>query len=459
MADIIDVREFTEEDEKRLGYSIKRVDTTDTEQPSTAIVPASTIAIAGLQVNALEKRVEKYHIPKDQVDAVIALYEAAKQKDIDDFIKIDKNAYEKLRQKEIAVYKKKHPLLERIMQRKRHKGWKGRIVVPIPSSERTALLETIVTTMDIVLEGYEMFRDLPGIISKTYSDYGRLKARQKELEKGIEAMEKAAEEAPLLVAANERIIGQLSDYPALSQDEKDKIFLSVFDAMRELVSGSIAQEMFIKKAEERMAHDGMPEYIEFRDALRQYAALDSAQKIQVQDKLPIELKKELLPSLETAGGRKIIAEALSDITAQMQLSVMNCNANLELSRQELESVIAQQKLIEEQMEELSQTWLPTLKHIDEARMRYDSMARFAESSAKIIGMNRLRARNVEANAKAQAAIARCIDAQRDSRIAAEAFEEGAEEVKKLYAPRTAEADAVLAGVVEVPAESGKRRSA
>ncbi|MDD4878138.1 MAG: hypothetical protein PHO02_03825 [Candidatus Nanoarchaeia archaeon] len=410
--------------------------------PQTAIVPASSMY--GLQVDALERRVAKYKIPSDQVDAVTKLYEAAKQKDIDDFKAADIDAYADAVKKAIQDYKQKHPWIQRMLDRRRHKGWKDKIVVPIPSSERTDLLESIVTTRDIVLEGYEMFRDLPDIISKTYKDYAGLKSRQKELEAGITSLEKAAEEVPLLVAANEKILGQLSDYSVLSEEERKQVFLSVFDAMKELVSDSMMQKMFIKKAEARFAQGGLPEYKDLLGALRQYSSIDSAQKLQIQDMLPIELKKELLPSLESASGRKIIADALSEMTAQKQLLVMNCNANLELSRQELESVVEQQKLIEEQMDELSQTWLPTLKHIDGARMRYDSMARFAESSAKILGMNKLRARNVEANAEAQAAIARCIDAQRDSRIAAEAFEEGAEEVKKLYAGRTAEADAVLA---------------
>ena len=142
----------------------------------------------------------------------------------------------------------------------------------------------------------------------------------------------------------------------------------------------------------------------------------------------------------------------------MQLNAMNYNANLELSRQELLSVVEQQKMIEEQMAELSQTWLPTLKHIDEARLRYDSMSRFAESAEEVIGMNRLRARNVMANAEAQAAIDRVLKVQARERLNAEAAEEGAAEIQQLYAHRTRAADAIikcpeaLEEVVEVPAE-------
>jgi hypothetical protein len=368
-------------------------------EPSTAIVPASaTTAIAGLQVDALERRVAKYHIPADQVDAVTKMLEESKTKDEKDYIAGNGEAYEAARQTAIAEYKKKHPLLERICHPIKYKGWKDRVKVETPVGERTQLLESLVTTRDIVLEGYQRFSKLPGILQKTYADYAKLQSREKELETEIQQMETAVKEAPAEIKACEEVIDILSRYETLAPEEKEKVSIAV-------------AEGFGRKG---------------------------------------------TPSLETPAIRKRMIERFSEAAAQRQLNAMNYNANLELSKQELVSVVEQQKMIEEQMSELSQTWLPTLKHIDEARLRYDSMSRFAESAAEIIGMNRLRARNVEANAEAQAAIQRVLCVQAESRMIAESVEEGAKEIQQLYAGKTRAADAVLkcpeVGVVEVPAE-------
>ncbi|MDI6736929.1 MAG: hypothetical protein QME12_00235 [Nanoarchaeota archaeon] len=78
MAKEIEVRTPTKEEEKRNGYPITHAGTdraSMAEIPQTAIVLASTASIAGLQVDALERRVAGYQIPSDQVDAVTKMLE------------------------------------------------------------------------------------------------------------------------------------------------------------------------------------------------------------------------------------------------------------------------------------------------------------------------------------------------------------------------------------------------
>ncbi|MFH1066236.1 MAG: hypothetical protein V1734_07030 [Nanoarchaeota archaeon] len=367
-------------------------------EASTAIVPASTNA--GLQVDALERRVERYHIPSEQVDTVTKMLEDSRAKDEKDYIAGNGEAYESARKTAIAEYKKKHPLLERILHPVKYKGWKSKVKIEVPAGERTQLLESLVTTRDIVVEGYERFSKLPGILQKTYADYSKLQARETQLETEIGQMEEAVKDAPKEIAACEKVIRLLSDYTMLPAEEKQKVAETVAQAFGR--TGT--------------------------------------------------------PSLETEAIRKRMIGKFSEGIAQRQLNAMNYNANLELSKQELVSLVEQQKMIEEQMDELSRTWLPTLKHIDQARLRYDSMSRFAESAAEIIGMNRLRARNVVANAEAKAAIQRTLAVQAESRMIAECVEEGAAETEMMYLDRTREADEVLKApeaqveAVEVPAE-------
>lgn len=357
----------------------------------TAIVPA--YSMGGLQVDALEKRVANYAIPKEEVDALTGLLEKAAKKDEDDFKATSADEYAAAKAEAIAIYKKQHGLLKRILNRKAHKGWKGKIEVAAPKSERTELLESLVKTRDIVLEGYELFKDLPGLLAGDYNAYGELKAREKKLEDEIKLMGEAVAKAPEECGKCEKAIGILSEYPALPDDEKEKARLSVMEI----------------------------------------------------------LGYEKLPSIDSPPARNMLIEKISAAIAQTRLNAMNYNASLELVRQELVSVVEQQKLIEEQMEELNKTWLPTLKHIDSARLRYDMTSRYARSAATVMGMNKLREKNTFANAETIAAIARVRKAQEDSRLQAEAVEEGAAEAERLLEGKAEYAAEELA----VPAEPAR----
>lgn len=340
-------------------------------QPSTAIVPASSIG--SLQANALEQRIAEYVIPKEQIDAVTKMYDASKADDVEVFKAGNGTAYAKAEKEAITAYKKKHPIVKRILDRKIHKGWKKIIEVPVPKSDRTELLETLVATKDIVIEGYERFSKLPGLISRQHLKYNELTARAAKLEDEIMMMEGAMVKAPEDVKLGEAFIGKLSEYEMLADKEKEELKASI----REKLGGS---------------------------------------KTPLIDKLDV---------------RKVLMERISDGIAQTQANMINYNANLELARQELISVYERTKLIEEQLKEFSKTWLPALKHIDGARLRYDTMADLAESAAELIGLNKLRERDAIENIKAKAAIDRTRCAIKESRMLAETVEESVEETERL----------------------------
>lgn len=355
----------------------------DGKSYSTAIVPATSLA--GLQVDALEQRIARYVIPPDEIHALADMLEKAKEKDIDAFKAGNGEAYAAAKAEAIVAYKKKHPLIKRILHRKNYKGWKDGIKVDVPKSERTRLLECIVETKDIVLEGYELFKDLPELLTGDYKAYGELKTKERKLEDDIKLMDEAISKAPEECRKCEEAMGLLSEYHLLSDDEKEKAKASIMET----------------------------------------------------------LNYNHLPKIDKEDVRKILIERISDAIAQAQLQAMNYNANLELARQELASVSEQQKLIEEQMEEMSKTWLPTLMHIDAARLRYDQTLRYGRSAAKMIGMNKLRERDTIGNIETKAAIIRTRKAQEDSRLLAEAYEEGAAETELLLEARAEFEEPVL----------------
>lgn len=305
---------------------------------------------------ALEQWVQQNSIPAAEVEANRTALSQSQQEDQRRYAAEVKNA--------LLKYEKQYSPLRRFM-RFAGRGFKQYKpdVAPVAASPETQLLEQAVALQEATVKGYELFKALPDVVQKMKHDYGKLAARQGELETRIAEVEGNLRALPERQREYTALLQRLEKYDTLSEHEQEKILAE----------------------------------------LQNKTGVDS------------------LPPLENAAVRSLALRRLAP--EQQMLTNDNLSSLLEVFNIEYASVQRQQKMIEFQERQLEQGWKPALIQLSRLKEQYAMLSRFTSGARLLFGMNELRKNTAAMIAQSEEVMANAAVYINNTRIDAEAYEE------------------------------------